>query len=374
MLPQTAYYGIIATVLLLILLGGRGTKFSGITAWLLLAALLSISLNDVPSLFKSEQRLTAFFIVVLCVGPFFFNAFSNTVRNYIFSFLNNLILLFTVFSFIFYILKLPISKFYADLWQGLFNHSLMMGALAGISVLLSTYLLFESKNRRPFLFREKSIVLISIAISFFSLVLSASRVAIVATLLGFLFFFYRLYKNQLTKIVKYIMLSLAIIFGTFPVWSTYTQTLQKKVLTSEEKGDLVSSRRLYWNARIEEFISSPIVGIGFASVDVNSGRNDFNKETGVVEPGSSWLSILSMIGIVGFLPVLIIFVSAFKILRAQPEHFLINTLHLSILVFFIVHMIAEGYFLASGSFLFFYVWLLLGVIMGTKKRLKLGAF
>jgi len=43
----------------------------------------------------------------------------------------------------------------------------------------------------------------------------------------------------------------------------------------------------------------------------------------------------------------------------------------ALLLFFSFHMNAEGYFLAAGSFLFFYIWLLLGVILGYKQYTSL---
>ena len=40
----------------------------------------------------------------------------------------------------------------------------------------------------------------------------------------------------------------------------------------------------------------------------------------------------------------------------------LSLLFFAILTFFTIHMLVEGYVLASGSFMFFYLWLFLGVI------------
>jgi O-antigen ligase len=137
-----------------------------------------------------------------------------------------------------------------------------------------------------------------------------------------------------------------------------------KISSAQESGDITSSRTNLWNARLTEFSSSPIVGIGFASVNVDLNEEArFDEETGKVEPGSSWLAILSMTGILGFLFFFIMFVKYFLFIWKKANS---NNIYLcllgSLLVFYAIHMLGEGYIISSGSGLFFYFWLLLGVI------------
>ncbi|MDP2455208.1 MULTISPECIES: hypothetical protein [unclassified Kaistella] len=93
----------------------------------------------------------------------------------------------------------------------------------------------------------------------------------------------------------------------------------------------------------------------------------FDSDSGKVEPGSSWLALLSMTGIAGFILIVFIFLSALIYLFKNKNDYIISGILGSLLLFFMIHMSAEGYILAAGSLLFFYIWLLLGVIEGYKK-------
>ena len=136
-----------------------------------------------------------------------------------------------------------------------------------------------------------------------------------------------------------------------------------------------SSREKHWKKRVAEWESSPMIGIGFASVDIGgraTGSSTFSDD-GKVETGSSWLCILSMTGLLGFLSIIIIWISSiiklFKIWKHTP---LLASLLLGILVFFALHMLAEGYILAGGHALTFVVWLTLGLIYGLASNIDIS--
>jgi hypothetical protein len=168
--------------------------------------------------------------------------------------------------------------------------------------------------------------------------------------MNFVFFVVRNFKSFL--------LSIGLLFSSFPLWSDKTENLLNKIEYSENQNDLTASRSMIWLARFEEFKSSPIIGVGFASI----GKNDLtnvDKETGKIEPGSSWLAILSMTGLLGFISFLSLLPinDLFKRSKTQNEKLL-----LSMVFFFFIHMLAEGYIYSAGSGLFFLFWLVLGVL------------
>ena len=74
-------------------------------------------------------------------------------------------------------------------------------------------------------------------------------------------------------------------------------------------GGTFSSRESLWMARIAEIKSHPLTGVGFCCVDPR--LTPVNTQTGVIEPGSSWLAIFSMTGILGFLSFIIVFYKTF---------------------------------------------------------------
>ena len=126
---------------------------------------------------------------------------------------------------------------------------------------------------------------------------------------------------------------------------------------------MTSSRDALWNDRISEFNSSPIFGIGFPSIASERNNQYLNKSNGKVETGSSWLNILSMTGILGLTIYIFIILKAlyllYKNIRINPK---ISSYLMSLLIFWLFHMVAEGYVFASGSVLFFLSWLLIGFI------------
>nr|WP_246535296.1 MULTISPECIES: O-antigen ligase family protein [Litoribacter] len=198
------------------------------------------------------------------------------------------------------------------------------------------------------------------ASSFFSLLLASSRTAILACIGALIFFFYKIYQDRLSRFFTKIILISGLLIFSSPLWLSYAEGIQDKMHQSEKKGDLVSTRRAIWDARFLEFYESPIFGVGFAHLKYNAKKK--KDDDGKIEPGSSFLATLSMTGILGFLMLVGILVSyIIFVIRNKTDVLNIGVLG-SLLVFFSIHMLAEGYLLSSGGVMFFYLWLLLGNI------------
>ena len=191
----------------------------------------------------------------------------------------------------------------------------------------------------------------------------APRSALLGGILGVSFF---LFKTSRKNPILYI-LNIALIAGcsfiSFPLWKSFSGGLIEKMEYAEDQGDIFASRTYFWEARLREFESSPLIGVGFASVDPTlSETNAFDSTNGRVEPGSSWLAVLSMTGLAGFIPLVSLLLLQIANLLRRQTNSSDDTLYGALLFFFIVHMFAEGYIFSAGSGLFFYFWLLLGKI------------
>lgn len=89
---------------------------------------------------------------------------------------------------------------------------------------------------------------------------------------------------------------------TAGIWWPYTERIRSKMEGGKIAGSLTRSRDDLWDARMTEFKGFPIFGVGFATVKPDYAKtNKVNLETGTIEPGSSWLFLLSSMGITGFL-------------------------------------------------------------------------
>jgi O-antigen ligase len=138
---------------------------------------------------------------------------------------------------------------------------------------------------------------------------------------------------------------------------------------AEEQEDAFFTRAALWDMRIQEFESSPLIGVGFASVDPEISTR-FDEEEGRVEPGSSWLAVLSMTGLLGFIPIVIMILKCGIFMFKDKNQPLLSAFLGGMLFLFVVHMFAEGYVLSAGSGLFFYFWLTVGMIEAYRVSVK----
>ncbi|MGM0945461.1 MAG: O-antigen ligase family protein [Bacteroidota bacterium] len=273
----------------------------------------------------------------------------------IFRYTNIILFISGSFAFLTYILPLPILYGRGG-WAGLMIHPMLAAPSLGVAILLTIYK-FHFLKRFKLSKSRKYALFFSAGLIFLSLLLASSRAALLGSVSGILFFYFKYYQNRFGKFVKSLFILSFLILSSAPFWLDYTEGIQQKFEYAEDKGDALATRRANWESRILEFNSSPIFGIGFSN-----STSQLNEDTGTIEPGSSWLAVLSQTGLLGALIVFGIFINSFLILLRDKENILVSATLGGILMLFLVHMFAEGYLLASGNYLFFYVWLLVAVI------------
>lgn len=234
----------------------------------------------------------------------------------------------------------------AGLYGGLTPHSMLLGPIAGIGFIYLMYLFYGTQHK---------LLLVSAIFSMFSIAFSASRSSLIAAI-GGLSIMTLMIGRYSSKIWKYIFIIAFAGALTFSWWGeSFLSGFIKK--NSGNTSELVTkSRDSKWENRLAEFSSKPICGVGFSSVDPKY-QDDYN-ETGAIETGSSWLSVLSMTGVIGGALVLLILLKSFFRVFRKPQ--MGATLISGILTFFVIHMIAEGYIFAGGSILCALYWLTIG--------------
>ena len=326
---------------------------------LVLVAVLGILLSNPNALFKSWQRLVSFLIVIGACGPFIRETHLYAIRKVAFMWTMFICVGVGVGSFIGYfwgINNMLAGKFGTGVgvFGGLTFHSMILGPMAGIGFCFMLWRLYVYQTMPQ---KNKLLTIFFLFALFASVLLAASRSSFLALLLGAFMVVYQLKKERFAKLLKSILGILVVVVLLFPVIAPFTGNLLNKQKNNIEAGGVTASRNDKWQKRLSEFKSSPLLGIGFSAMDINN-TSDYDPATGVVEFGSSWLAILSTTGILGFLCMIIILGSIFwKLYHSTSKH---AVLFISILVFFAIHMLAEGYIFASGSYLFFMLWLTLG--------------
>lgn len=366
LIPQAFYY-LLMVFGFVFILAQKPEKVNFLAFLFIIASISSLLVNDVPPLFSANERLLVFVLISSVAGPLLNSPNISLFRNHIFCLINRILILFSALSFLTYILGIAFPWSGTGANSGLFNHSLMLGPLSAVSLLLLVYIKIDFVNLNLNV-KYKKYVNFLILLVFMALIVSSSRSSILGLVAGLLFFIYKVNQNKFRKFISTIFKVILIIVISSPIWFSYTEGLRQKMEYADSQGGLASSRNAHWDARLYEFNSSPLFGIGFATADIKSPiAIGINEQTGGLEPGSSWIAILAMTGIFGFIVVVLLFLRLFVFLWREKNNLSKSGILGALLLFFSLHMAAEGYFLAAGSFLFFYIWLLFGVIEGYKQ-------
>lgn len=319
------------------------------------AVFISLFLNKIPSYFRSEQRFIFFVVSLSVLSPLIKSHFLVEFKRNTFHYTNVFILIITVLSFLLKVTGIYGGLDWAGGFSGLTNVSMVLSPLSAIALFFAIFQIYKSKGK------TRKFFLIAAIISFFTLIISGSRVALFGSVFGVFVFFNSYHKNIGAKF-KAITYTFLLILITIPLWSSYLGQLNNKMEYSNSKGSIFATRTSLWQYRYDEFIESPVFGIGYS----NSKYGKINTESGVIEPGSSWGVIFAMTGLFGGLVFLSFILSLLKFLYFNEKDKLLRSFLMGLLVFFIINWIAEGYILSAGSYLFYYSWLLLGVIDSNK--------
>lgn len=363
-IPQYYYYGAIIVFGAMILFHSAGGKI-GLMPLLnfFIISALSILFNNPPQYFRAWQRLLGFALIIMIVAPVVVNKKIHVLRLRLFDYLIWMCVVLSVGSFICYFLNLnffvrdnEVLAIQAGWFAGLFRHSMLLGPIAGISTIYIFVRFLGAKRRRFFLLAVAACCL-------GSCLLAASRAAVGACIFGMAITYICYFREQTSRGILLLVLFVGILFATFPFWGDLTEFLRTKQENSVAIGGTFISREGIWAIRLKEILSNPIIGVGFCCVD--TWLTFVDTKTGIIEPGSSWLAVFSMTGILGFICFLWVFIKSFR--YSYLHHVRANScLYCGCLGFFAVHLLFEGYVLAAGSFLALLYWLLLGCVWSKK--------
>lgn len=355
-LPQEVYYSFLSLIAFFLLARGGSLNWRGIL--FLFLATISLLVNNVDPIFHSKERLISFSILLLVVGGVIDGKYSYVYRAQLFKYLTYSIVALSSLSFFVYFTKAPLFFHHNGLFKGLFNHSMVLGAFSGISAVYCLQLLLGSNCTR-----NRLIWMSFLVASTISCLLAGSRIALFSAIICSVALFILKFRSSIQKMIIAIASVSFILLSTSPIWYEYTENVRIKMERSEAKGSAFNSRRALWKDRLTEFGEHPIFGSGFASMDKTLvSVQTSNTDTGVIEPGSSWLFLLSSMGLTGLISFLTLLFPCKKIIARAMTFRGENTTLLFILLFFSVHMFAEGYIVASGNLLCVYLWLVIGML------------
>lgn len=320
---------------------------------------LEILITSPDSMFSPWLRYFLFAIIIISCTSLCASRKLVLMRARIFEITCLCCAILGVGSFFAYFLGINYMRVYnfsdvtiVGLFGGLTQHSMLLGPVAGVGTLYLADIALKRKNR---------ILWALTAFCFICVLLSASRSAVLSTIAGILVLI-RLRVNNIGKFFKYIVAIFIVFASTMPLWQNSISGLVEKQNKNVTSGSTFNSREDKWEQRIVEFKSSPIFGYGFASVDSANKDNSIEAGGKSIETGSSWLSVLSMTGVVGFFIIMRIYVRSFSLAYQWRK----ESLLLSVLILLSVNMFTEGYIFFGGSFLAFLFWITIGVCSDRK--------
>lgn len=352
--PVSSYYLPICSICLLYVLLGGVKQVNGMYVALFVAFGLSALFAEEP-MFNSKVRFGLFVMVSLLCSPCISSDRAVTFRALITRNILALLTLLTVGSFFCYFLGINYMRTMANelhdlssagIFGGLYLHSMLLGPC---SVLVAMVFL------NSFMVERKKLYILFFFISTATVALSASRASALALAVPIIYSLFFM-KNLGNSRKNLIGLLLAVFILGAPIAEKLGGGLMEKQQRNIEMGGALSSRQEKWDARIEEFRENPVTGIGFCAVDTKN-TEDYNLYGGV-EPGSTHLSVLSMTGIVGFIPYIMVLLAAYKAVRRDES--VKAKIRMCLFLAMIIHATFEGYGLYAGGFLFLMFWLMIG--------------
>lgn len=323
---------------------------------------LQLLITTPDAAFKSWERFVLFVLLIICVSPLLVSEKSIKCRRTMFLTAMYFCTFIGIGSFFGRFLGLNYMYRYdmnivfsSGFFGGLTVHSMLLGPIAGIGTIFMVYSAYKS---------EKKIYWLMAFICLLSVFFSASRSALGATIAGCTLALFRL-SGAVGRFAKSCIIISLLGSLSFPLWGGALDAVKEKNNLNVQSGSALSSRESLWNYRFQEFREHPILGMGFAAVkQQGSAWTGFNKDTGIVESGSSWLIILSMTGIIGTYLLFAFFIRAYFTAYRDKEQ--LSALVCGVLTLFYVHMVAEGYIFFGGSQMAFMLWLTVGVAMDCK--------
>ncbi len=322
---------------------------------LIIVSSLSLIVSGAIPLFRPWQRLLGFVLLLLTFSNFM--PYLRPLKCEMFHCFKFLLFLFILISFILGVMGIQLNVGRRD-FCGLANHSMMLAPLASVATILA----FDG------IFQKKGLLVVNwilFLVSLFTVFLAASRIAIAGLAFGLISYFFAAkdVKHLWKYLIAFVLLvTIIIVANPYGVADNFINKISDRDINDLDS--ITSDRWTMIQDRIREFKESPIFGTGFAQMKyLKLSKVDISS--GVTESGSSWIYLLSSIGLLGLLSFLIILVDSLRAAYIDNK----NKVVFAIIVFFLVHMSVEGYLFAVGSSLCAIFWFFIGLSQFTEDDL-----
>ena len=362
LLHSPEVYSALCIVPVTLLLISRQFTINYVLLLFCLACMISVIINHPSEHFMSPLRLCMFGGLLCLISPLIDSEPLLQVRRWMWRIMVMMLQGLVWVAFLLYMLKIAgITKLEPTVVGG---HSNTLGVFTAFVAIVSvSRLLNKEITGAP----HKIYYILTAVMSTVMTVYCGSRSALLGLAIALI---YLLAVCKDRKRVIWAIASFAIIIGGLTVVSgqDITGRVQRKFEIGIKHNSLIYSRQKHWQSRLEEFKESPVIGIGFAAVTRYSRMTPEQVASCEIpskeEPASSWLSVLSNTGLIGFAIMVWWNVLLFLDVRRRRRSGDVTAAMLgALLIFFIVEGMFEGWVLYAGSTVFFLYWLLTSQIV-----------
>ena len=347
-----------------------GVKCNKFLISFIVTAVLGLIIMNPESYFKSWERLFGFILHILLLSPLLSSPTIERVKKIMFSYTFYGLKLVMFASFVAYFLGINLAdKNSRDAYwafSGITNQSMVLSPISGLCLIQGVWVLITQKPGKLY----KLFLIVQSLCSIWCILVAGSRGALLGGLVSVALIFVRYGSYQ--KIAKYVLvIMIGALFLSDNIIDKAFYTINiKQENHAISASNITSTRQTKWEARIAEFVENPILGCGFAS-QTHYTSDDliwYIKETGGLEPGSSWLCILAMTGLLGFLTLGGAIIKASKDVWISSKNNVNAIFFLSLWMLFLINGMFEGWIFYSGGFVFYLWWLLFGTMVACSKH------
>ncbi len=352
------FSAIVMALMGLVIITGKEIHINFTLGAFCIVALESLMLNHPPGQLQGGEHLAYFILMLTLLSPLINNSDMHMWRRWMWRALIWGLRCIVSVSAIMYIpfeINHPPVK---AIFGGCVCMGMLLGIIAAIVSIDSAWQLFRCHRRRYIYIVHCLLFIASLILT----VASGSRCAILASIGGLIVVAWWQRSNRHMWIglaATAVVITVALTFSGMHT----TEAVGYKFSLAQEHGSISYSRDRLWAMRFDEFKSSPIIGIGFATSFVEQGKyvtkHSDKRIERLREPGSSWLTVLSNVGLLGFGLFVAFNVGLIRRLKrriSQGDTYARLLLALTIALW--IHGCFEGWVLYAGSITFVIYWLL----------------
>lgn len=377
-IPQAAQLALCPIVLILALLKKPRKPLHICWALLIFVAvvILSYIVHPAPDTLRRGLRLVTLLLGLATFSPLVSNDSLQRMRRTILQTMVTTMAVIVLISFGLWIFD---ELFTPKGWwthnnygfKGITNMGMTLSPMAAIVALASFWALLNLNTTQHFnlnrLRHRKTVIAILVLIaliSIFTCFIGGSRITCAGLIVALVAMCIH-QRRRILQLLRRRSVRLALLVTSLAgalLLPSSLEAIKFKIAVSATHGTQLYSRAQLWQDRLHEFSTSPLTGIGY-SAQLPTSRPNLDNPL-ALEPGSSWLSLLSFTGLLGAISFALFLITLLRRTRHLTSR--TRAILLPLLLLFLINGITEGWLLFAGALLFPVFWLTCSLIYDSK--------